>query len=245
MKVIVEYDDATYQTLDPSTFPRFAQVKNHVEMFSKNILDYTGVPLRFNGIPSVMQQIQTPYNRAISLPDNVQWWMYSLFEECAPDTFTEDDIKKCWRNTMMGAKAFTNKTAWDNGFRDVVLGENMGNPEGFKLQPTICHGATVKVLRPLFWKAQMWQAEIEVLDVLDPSIVNRTYKDNRWLIFPAINWYRFPLPYGRADPFPLLGEKDVPIPLLGIGTNKGYMDAAWLRFLAPGEVIPANPYWGK
>ena len=233
-----------------SSYPRYAQVLNHVEYTTKmglkiqNILDFTNVPKRFSGIPSVFQQIQTPNNKPISLEPKIQWWMFSLFRECAPPTMSDFDVKKCWRNAMMGAKAFTNKTAWDCGYQDVVLGENMGAPN-FKLQPTICHGATVKVLREPFFKAGIMQAEIEVLDVLDPNIVNRKYSENRHLIFAAINWHRYPEPFGKADPFPLLGENDVPIPLLGYGTTKGYIDASWIRFLGEGESIPANPYWGN
>ena len=224
-------------------WPRYAQVKNHVEMFGVNILDFTNVPERFNGIPSVFQQVQTPKNKPISLAPHIQRWMFELFRECAPVGMSDADIKKCWKNAFMGAKAFTNKTGWDNGYQDVILEENMG-AENFKLQPTICHGATVKVLREPFYKGGILQAEIEVLDVLDSSIVDRTYAENRHLIFPAINWHRFPLPHGKADPFPYLDGRDVPIPLLGYGTTKGYLDATWLRYMDDSEQFPANPYWG-
>lgn len=267
MNLTVAYSDNTTNTFSkvvaPTTYPRFAQVLNHVQWTAKydpparNILVYTNVAARFGGIPSVMQQIQTNTgNRTISLPDDIQWWMFSLFEECAPVGMSLADIKKCWRNAFMGAKAFTNKTGWDNGYRDVVLGENLNNPEGFKLMATICHGATVKVLRPPFYKAGIMQAEYEILNILDPSIVNRTYRDNRHLIFPAINWSRCYIwvngkrvidpsfyPHGRAEAFPLLNGRDVPIPLLGYGTTKGYIANDWLRYLSPNEPIPANPYW--
>lgn len=231
-------------------FPRYAQVLNHVEYTRKmglkvqNILDFTNVPARFNGIPSVFQQVQTPLNKPISLSPDVQRWMFRLFKECAPAGMSDVDIKKAWRNAFMGSKAFTNKTGWDNNYRDVILEENM-NSQDFKLQPTICHGATVKVLREPFAKGGIMQAEIEILDVLDPETLNKTYAENRHLIFPAINWYRYPTPYGMADPFPLLGENDVPIPLLGYGTNKGYINAGWIRYLDASEKIPANPYWGN
>lgn len=143
----------------------------------------------------------------------------------------------------MGAKAFTNKTGWDNGYQDVILDENMGK-ENFKLQPTICHGATVKVMREPFMKGGVLVSEIEILDALDPATLTRTYANSRHLIFPAINWYRFPEPHGKADYFPLFDEHDVPIPLLGYGTNRGYIETQWLRFITNDE-YPANPYWPR
>lgn len=224
-------------------WPKYAQVKNHVEMFGVNILDYTNVPARFNGIPSVFQLIQSPKNKPISLSPEVQRWMFGIFRECAPSYFTDVEIKKCWRNAFMGAKAFTNKTGWDNGYQDVILDENMG-AENFKLQPTICHGATVKVMREPFMKGGVLVSEIEILDVLDPATLTRTYANSRHLIFPAINWYRFPEPFGKADYFPLFDEHDVPIPLLGYGTNRGYIETQWLRFITNDE-YPANPYWPR
>lgn len=224
-------------------WPKYAQVKNHVERFGVNILEFTGVPKRFNGIPSVMQQIQTPQNKPISLKPEIQQWMFGLFRESAPSHFTDADLKRCWRNTFMGAKAFTNKTGWDNGYWDVILDENSGG-DYFKLQPTICHGAVVKVLRPPFYKGGEMVAEIEVLDVLDPSIVERKYIENKHVIFAAINWHRYPEPHGRAESFPLLDGRDVPVPLLGYGTSKGYIGADWLRFLGDDECFP-SPYWPR
>lgn len=232
------------------SWPRYAQVKNHVEMFGVNILEYTNVPARFNGIPSVMQQIQSQTNKAVTLSKDVQMWMWRLFKECIPLSDTE--LKRCWANTFMSSKAFTNGTGWDKIdettgeplYADWIMGTGL-DKKGFKLQPTICHGATIKVLRPPFAKAGIMQAEYEILDVTNPEILLKTYKDNRHLIFPAINWYRYPLPHGKAEPFPYSNEHDVPIPLFGFGTDKGYIDAAWLRWLSFDEPIPANPYWSE
>jgi len=129
-------------------------------------------------------------------------------------------------------------------YADWILETGMDNPEGWKLQPTICHGATVKVLRT-FEKAGIVQAAIEVLDAYNPDTLTKTYKDNPWLIFPAVNWARYPLPYGRGEPFPKLDGADVPIPLLGYHTTEAYIDASWLRYLTPDEVFPPNPYWNS
>jgi len=233
----------------------FAQVLNHVEWTTlhdpptRNILQYTNVPVRFSGIPSVFQLIATATTKPVTMTRELQEWAFELMLETAPPLLTKEDVKKVYANAYMGSKAFTNgtghdTTAGDGGglvYADWVLGTGLDNPTGWKLQHTICHGATVKVLRT-FQKAGITQAAIECLNANDPTITNKTYKDNPWLIFPAINWARYPLPLGQADPFPKNGDKDVPIPLITYA-NEAYIDASWLRYLTPDEPFPANPYW--
>ena len=242
---------ATYQPVDIPEWPRYAQVKNHVEMFGINILDYTNVPKRFNGIPSVFQLIQTATQKPVTLTRPLQEWIFSLFLENAPVYMTRAEVVKCWANAFMSSKAFTNGVGWDKIdeetgeylYADFIQGTGETR-EGFKLQPVISHGSTVKVLRPPFAKAGIMQAEIEVLDAFDPNTLKLNYRDNRHVIFPAVNWYRFPLPDGISEPFPKLDGRDVPIPMLGNHTTVSYIDAAWLRFLSP-EEVPAQPYWPR
>lgn len=235
------------------SYPCFAQVLNHVQMYGVNILDYpdTAVPKSVNGIPSVRQLVQTAKQKPVTLTRDLQEWMFGLMLRNAPKWMSHDDVVKCWANTYNGAKAFTNKTGWDaidetTGnyiYADFIQGTGLKNKSGFKLQPTICHGATVKVLRPPFRMYGVETCEIEVANANDPNTLNLTYESHPWLIFPAINWTRYPLPYGQADPFPKLGGNSVYIPLLGNDTNKGYIEAEWLRFLEPHEQPPADPYW--
>ncbi len=227
----------------------FAQVKNHVEMFGENILEYTNVPERFGGIPSVFQLISTAQTRPVTMTRELQEWAFGLMLETAPHYMSRADVKKAYANAYMGSKAFTNGSGWDTQpdggglvYADWILETGLDNPEGWKLQNTICHGATVKVLRT-FSKAGIVQAAIECLDAYNADTLTKTYKDSPWLIFPAVNWSRYPLPYGHGEPFPKLDGADVPIPLLGYHTTEAYIDNSWLRYLSDDEPFPANPYW--
>jgi hypothetical protein len=243
----------TSKTQSVQEYHRFAQVKNHVQMYGVNILDYpdTKVPASVNGIPSVRQLIQTAQQKPVTLSRDLQEWMFGLMLDAAPDGMSRADVVKCWANAYMGSKAFTNRTGWDTvdeetgklTYADYIQGTGLENSEGFKLQPCICHGATVKVMRDPFFKAGVWQCEIEIADAFDPFTLSLNYENAPHLIFPAINWTRYPLPYGQADPFPKLGGRDVLIPLLGNHTTVGYIELDWLRFIEPGEQLPANPYW--
>ena len=255
-KLYLGYDDGLieYSTAHGELYyPRYAQVMNHVEMYGENILDYTDVPLRFGGIPDVFQLFQTSTQQPTKLTRELQFWMKRLFDECMADVMTDKEIVTCWKNTFRGMRAFTNKFGPDNGFADYIQGVNL-DAEPMKLNPTICRGATIKVLRAPFMKGGVLISEFEVLDAFDPDTLTKTYKDNRDKIFAAINWSRcyidfdkkivdpnFPL--GRAEPFPNPANRDVPIPLLGNHTNKAYIETKWLRFMDAGEAMPANPYW--
>jgi len=240
---------------DPGAGNHWAQVLNHCEYTrlheppTRNILEYTNVPARFNGIPSVRQRIQTANEKPVTLTRELQEWIFRLFEESAPTYMTRSDVVRCWRNAFTSGKAFCNFTGWDKEdnqgnyvYADYIQGTGLNNSTGFKLQPTICHGALIKVKRE-FEKAGIVQVAFEILDAFDSNTLALEYEDNRHLIFPAINWYRFPLPYGKADPFPYLGGYDVPIPMLGNHVTESYIERDWIRYLDPDEPFPPNFYW--
>lgn len=241
------------EKLQELTYPRYAQIKNHVEVFGINFLEYSQVPARFQGIPSVTQRIQTAKERPVLMTRPIQEWMFSLFMENAPAGYTRSQVVTCWRSTMEGWRAFTNKTGWDNGNADYIQGINDG-AEAMRLQPTMSHGATLKVLRPPFQMGnKTWRVAFEILDAFDPKTLTLNYKDNRHVISAAINWYRGfingkrdPLhPHGWADPFPKLGGNDVPIPMLGNHVTESYIELEWVRWMRPDETLPLNPYWGN
>jgi len=235
-----------------SEYPKYAQVKNHVEMFGVNILDFTGCLPNEPGIPDVFQLKQTKDQQPVSLNLKLQKWMKGLFDECM-DGIPESDIINAWHKTFRGMRAFTNKFGPDNGYADYIQGLNT-DAEPMKLNPTICRGNVVKVLREAFYQGGVWISEIEVLDAFDPDTLTKTFKDNRHLIFCAVNWSRCYIddkrtidprffPHGRGEPFPNSGNRHVPIPLLGNRTTKGYIETQWLRFLDPAEPFPPSPYW--
>jgi len=231
------------ERLHEITYPHMAQLKNHVQMFGKSILYCDPVvPLWQSSIPSVRQYLQDSDQYAVTLTPDAEAWMFELFKETAPITMTLTDIKKCFASTFDGARAFCNKTAWNNGYKSIVLGENLSS-KMWKLQPTICHGATIEILRPPFWKMNQWQVSFRVLNINRPDeFLNMNYRDNRTVIFEAINWYRYPLPYGKADPFPKLDWKPVPIPLLS-NKDEGHLELDWISFYGYGETKIRNPRW--
>ena len=238
-------------------WPWLFQVKNHVQRFGKTIMEMTpNFPSWKNGIPSWMQLISNqPNQKPATLTEPVQLWMWKLFKECAPSGMSDADIKKCWANAFMSSKMATNGTGWDKVdeetgepfYKDVIMGTGDGK-EGFKLQYGICHGATVLVLRPPFWKANVWQAELQAMNVDDPRILTKSYAENRHLIYAGVNWHRYPLPYGKADPFPGFESNDgiihdVPFPLLVDGSDKAYIEWDWLDPYGRYETEIRSPYW--
>jgi hypothetical protein len=229
-------------------YPCYAQILNHVQWTAKmglpvqNILDYTNVPARFGGIPSVFQLVQTAMQKPVSLTKALQEWMFGLLEENAPTWYTRDQIVQAWANLYNGMKAYTNKTGWDNGYADYIQKLNLES-EPMKLQPCISHNATVLVKRAPFRMYNAMTCEIECADAFDPATLSLTWAGNTHLLFAALNWARFPLPYGKGEPFPKLGGNTLPVPLLGNHTTSAYIQEEWLRFLDADEPVPAEMYW--
>lgn len=253
-QIVAGQNPKTYVRIAPPeserVYPCYAQILTHVEWTEKmglpvqNILQYENVAQWAGGMPDVFQLIQLPDQRPVTMTRGLQEWAFSLMEEAAPSHFTRDDVITCWASTNRGMRAYYNKTGWDDGFADYIQGINL-DAEPMRLQPAISRGATVKVLRAPFWKAGIWQAEIECADAFDPKTLSLTWAGHIHLMFPAMNWSREPLPFGKSEPFPKLDGNDVPIPFLGNHTNKAYIGNDWLRYLVPREPVPAYPYWPK
>jgi hypothetical protein len=239
-------------------YPKYAQVKNHVEMFGVNILEYTNVPQRFGGIPSVFQLVQTATQKPVSLTKPLQEWWFGLLMANKPLWMARHEVVDCWRNLTSGMKAFTNKTGWDSdhgecaGYADYIQGLNL-ECDPMKLQPTICHGSTVKIMDKPTRVGGVDVYPVQAINVNTTDLSTLTFSNSPHLIFPAVNWSRCYLPntqtidpkyypHGRAEPFPKLGGNTVPVPLLAY-TDVVYIETQWLRPLNAGGDFPANPYW--
>jgi hypothetical protein len=265
-KLKLNYRDETLEFVERTVQAEgfvYARVKYHVERYGQSIVYWpeTAIPARFGGIPSVMQRIQSATELPVTLTRELQEWMFSLLFRNAPKDMSASDVKKCWANLYNGAKAYTNHTGWDTTnndgdyvYADYIQGTGLENSKGFKLQPTVSHGMTIKVLRT-FNKAGMVQAAFEVADARNPSTLNLTHENAPHIIMCAVNWTKgwqagttSPTPgyaQGWAEPFPKLGGRDVYLPMLSSNSNEGYIDTEWLEYLQPGSNVPAYPYWKK
>jgi len=233
-------------------YPYYAQIKNHCEWTKdlglpiQSYLEYTNPKKTWeqlpNGLPAVGQLVQTSKQKPVVMTKAIQQWAFQILWNYAPEDFTRADVVKVWRNLYEGMKAFTNKTGWDNGYRDWIQELNL-NKEDMKLQPAISHGATVKVKRAPFNMYGLLTVEIECMDAFDPSIFSKNPRTHPHLFFPAVNWNKSPAPHGHGEPFPKMEERDQFIPLLGNHTTSCYMPLSWVRFLKPDTAIPVNPYW--
>jgi len=259
MKITVQYDDAVYQHIKQIEHEGFvyARVKSHLERYGQSILYYpdTFVDPKAGGIPSVMQRIQTPQEHPVTMTRALQEWTYELIMSQAPSNWTVTQIKKCWSKTYQSDIAFANKTGPDwiendeLAYADWINGTNL-NADGWKLQPTISHMHTIKILR-IFEKAGITQAAFEIANAQDPNTLNMTRANNWNIIMPAVNWSRGRradgsltpgFPQGYAEPFPWLDGRDTLVPMLGNGVYESYIDNDWLEYLPAGTNSPAYPY---
>jgi len=274
----VEIRIATAQTNtipDPGAGKKWARVLTHPEYCRnkglpiRNILDFPpAVEKSTPSIPDVFQRtISNAEKNPTTLTEPIQRWMYNRFKECAPRGLPESELLKCWDNTWMSSKAFTNGTGPDKIdeitkeylYADFIRGTGL-EKKGFKLWATICRGAAlVKVLKESFWGGEM-RVQIEAMNALDPTILTKTYKGNEHLFFFAVSWNRMwinpttanpygtpdpAMPYGRANPFPHFGDDrstGVPIPIMTTGTNVSYLPREWIEYLNVGDPYPEK-YW--
>jgi len=220
---------------------------NHVQWTRKmglkveNILDFTNVPLEnaqgkaINGIPDWFQLEQLdPLQKAVELTRDLQLWMFGLLREVQPGV-DDVELKRCWANLTESAKMAFNRTGGnrvgENGeflYRDYIMGTGLEQQEHIKIQYGISRGNSVLVLRPPFPKFGKQVAEIKALNAQDPKTLTLTltYGENREVIYDAVNWHRYPLPFGQPEPFPYGGGV---LPLLMNGTDKAYIDWTWLE----------------
>lgn len=234
----------------PTTWPRFARIKHWHERYGRSYIAQRRVEesnqylhAGAGGDPAVFQLVQRPTDKAVSLTPELEMWMKRLFVESSQGRLSDSMVVRAYKGAMKGNRAYTNFSGWDSqdGHQSVVIGCNLGM-EPMKLQLTIGNGATIKVLGEARRVAGIMSYPIEVLNAQDPKTLTRTLKDAWWLIFPASNSTLEPAPEGQVDPFPYLGDYDVPIPLLANNTTVGYVEAGWVEFL--GDISePVYPYY--
>jgi len=219
-------------------FPKYVRVKHWVERFGKTILEMNYRPPLPAGIPEVWQYTTKAKINHVSMTEPIQRWMFAEFvKSAAGNGMRLADIMRGWASAMNGARAFTNKCGTPQ-YHDFINGTAEEN-EPMKLMQIISSGATIKVLRVgLAGSAKIPTAEFEVMDALDPNTLKKTWAEYPHLWFAAVNWS---LDRG-AEPFPQLGMRHVPIPLLANGVTRATIEEAWLEYLEPNAPLPADPY---
>lgn len=232
----------------PSTYPQFARIKHWHERYGRSYIAQRRIEENnprlhagASGDPAVFQLVQKSSDRPVSMTPEIEWWIKRLFVESANGQATDAQVIQAYRNAWSGQKAFNNFASWSDGYQSVVLNAHMGK-EPMKLQPTICNGATVKVLGPKTTVVGHQVYPIEVLNAQDKNTVKRTLKDAWWMIFAATNSTIEPAPEGNVDPFPYLNDHDIVIPLMGNNTTVAYVEAGWIEFLGNIQ-YPVYPYY--
>lgn len=162
------------------------------------------------------------------------WW-YSLLEQAAQNSMTEAQLGTAWRNLINPKKAFTNN-------RDLDVWGYRINGKQLRMEPIICTGATVKLRGDPFLKSGIYWQSFEVIDMLKSGWRNMTLDSHWWLIQAATNSLN--VAGGEIiDPFPkMAGNRMTPYFIWGLGTDTGYLPAAWFEPIA-GLTKRAYPYW--
>jgi len=264
--ISAKFGDKLYEYAERAqnfTYPRRAQLLVHPEMTNpiQNILDYTNVAMYnpvtgrlIQGTPDVRQYQVTTGQMDVSLYPEIEEWYFSLYDECAPDGMSMSDIKKVYAQSTDGAKACFNRRSWDNGYRSVILQENMG-AESLRAQNCIFRGWTIEVIRPPFEVGNVerqWRVAFRVLNINKPQeFLNMRYADpqNRIFMGPMIVWHvetrtmrgaKPSNPVGFGDNFPGFYGNDIPHILIS-NRDEAQIELAQIRWL-DSDVIP-DPYW--
>lgn len=164
-----------------------------------------------------------------------EWW-FGLLKQASQDTMTGAQLETAWRNLVNPKKAFTNNrdlSAW--GYRI--------NGNQLRMEPIICTGATVKLRGEPFLKDGIYWQSFEIIDMLKGGWRDMTLDSHWWLIQAATNSLN--VPGGEIiDPFPKMsGNRMTPHFLWGLGTDIGYLPAAWFEPLPADIAKRAYPYW--
>ncbi len=179
--------------------------------------------------------------RYLFLSEEQELWWYGLLVECAQGRISEAQIKKAWENLVMPKKAFTNNKSDDYGMGYIL--KEAGHLGPLRLEPVICNKATVKLIgNPYEQGGEEWQ-NIELVDMLTDAWKTMTYKTHWWIIQPANSSVNVGPDNGEdLNPFPKLGNRDVPYFLWGLGTTVGRIEAGWIRKMTTDEPHPGYPY---
>jgi hypothetical protein len=197
------------------------------------------------GLPETEKLFISDY---IEMDKAFQEFWFALLRHACPSTWTEIQVKSAWANLTHGARAFTNKRGWNNGYQDYINGVNVG-AVGMMKENVTCCGAVVLEAGAPFLKGGEEVLPIVTLDAYHlPAVADVI--DKPWFIHAATSCRpervdptpRPEMPYGTfvVNPFPQAGGNDVPVPLVTKG-GINYIVTRRLRKLADGEAIP-SPY---
>lgn len=177
-----------------------------------------------------------------------EFW-FALLERVCPLGWPLAQTKDAWANLTHGARAFTNKHGWNDGYADYINGVNL-DKQGMKQENvTTCGNVVLQAGEPVM-KNGILVLPIVTLDRnLHPPMVDDVIV-RPWFIHTATicrpehvdETPRVDAPNGTFSviQFPQAGGNDVPVPLITKG-GRNYIAMRRLRKLADGERIP-SPY---
>lgn len=201
-----------------------------------------------NGDPSVIRRIVRSVDVQPKFTPEIERWLYGLSKETTFGRVTERVLLNSYKNLLADDKAYTDYSGWFNN-QSVVLGVNLG-ASLMRMGYALPNGATVMVVGAnesrMIKGVKTSVTPILALDVLDPETVKTTYADSPYTIQCATNCVTEPQPYGKVDPFPVLGEYgySTPIPILAQGATKIYVETAWIQKLPIDQLgIRQYPYY--
>lgn len=209
-----------------------------------------GTPNLINGQPYGLPETEKCYiAQWEEMTEPWQWFWFDLLKRACPSTWTDAQVKSAWANLTHGARAFTNKHGWNDGYQDYINHVNPG-VEGMKQENVTTCGNVVLAAGEPITKGGKLVLPIVTLDRLKPPPAIEDVADKPWLIHTAticrpehVDITPIPdAPNGTFSviQFPQAGGNDVPVPLVTTG-GLNYIVMRRLRKLADGEPIP-SPY---
>jgi hypothetical protein len=181
------------------------------------------------GLPATVPLTPPPVESLyVNLTPQLQDFWKGLLKKAAPH-FTADQIERAYGHLTTADRAFTNK-------------------DSLRLQIMLCAGATVHVIGEQFRYYGSWFYPIRTIPARDfDAEMGAYYLDMPMpnpCMFYAVNSTKERLPDGSSmdEPFPQLGGRDVPVPIL---SNAGisWLPAEWVKELYYWDTRPIqSPY---
>jgi len=199
---------------------KFCRVKHDYELWGKSRLEgipapdeHPKAPTKVYGLPEVHKLIES---ERVWLTEPLAWMWYGLLEQYAPPTMTRETLIEAWLSLTSGSRAFTNKSAWDDGYHDFVSGLNPGK-QPMRLEPIVTGGAVLEIVGEPAVKGLKKELcyPIRTINALKPLEYETITRENG-LVFPATIITRESLPDGtrRVTQFWQLNGNDVPVPVI-------------------------------
>lgn len=222
--------------------PPLAYVMRNYERFGMSRPTQNKSPISILGLPDTCKFLNAAW---IPLTESLQWYWFGLMKKYAPADWTNTQLKAAWKSLTHGARAFTNKHGWNDGYADYINNVNVDAPP-MAYEPIVTGGNVVALAS--FDKVTIAGVVCYSVQMLDSDMPPSTYLDNRWLVQRATisrregynlltgKWRR----EDREIWFPQLGGNDVPVPLLTKG-GKNFIPVHRVSLLTSDDPIP-TPY---